>query len=62
MKCRCESDGALVPHELRDLSTEPELAGQVEALRAELRRWQTELGDDQEGQGRLFWEGLAAGD
>ena len=49
------------PQELRDLSGDPACAGQIEALRGELRHWQSELGDDQEGQGGPFWEGFGVG-
>lgn len=48
------------PDELRDLSGDPAHAAQVQALRAQLRRWQTEMEDDQPGQGGPFWEGFGA--
>ena len=48
------------PDELMDLSGDPDRAGEIETLRGELRRWQTELDDDQAGQGGPFWEGFDA--
>ncbi len=45
------------PHELNNLADAPAHADVLERLRHELRRWQTELGDDQPGQGGDFWSG-----
>lgn len=42
------------PHETANLAAEPEYSGILESLRKELRRWQTELGDNQE-MGNQFW-------
>ena len=43
------------PWELRDLSRRPYYYARLAALRDELRRWQTEMDDDQPGQGADFW-------
>jgi len=43
------------PWELSDLSKDPAFADKVTVLRRELRRWQTELGDDRPHQGAAFW-------
>ena len=46
------------PDELRDLSGDAAHAARIASLRQRLRRWQTELGDDQQGQGGPFWAGF----
>ena len=46
------------PWELRDLSRRPYYYARLAALRDELRRWQTEMDDDQPGQGADFWSGF----
>jgi arylsulfatase A-like enzyme len=49
------------PWEVRDLASQPGRARQVDELRTVLRRWQTDLGDNQPGQGETFWRGFGGG-
>ncbi|MCJ7551204.1 MAG: DUF4976 domain-containing protein, partial [Anaerolineae bacterium] len=48
------------PWELHTLAGEPTHQTKVHELRQELRRWQTEMGDNQPGQGADFWAGYDA--
>ena len=48
------------PWELHSLAEEPACQAKVRELREELRRWQTEMGDSQPGQGGDFWAGYDA--
>ncbi|MGC9348991.1 MAG: sulfatase-like hydrolase/transferase [Anaerolineae bacterium] len=46
------------PWELQDLAQRPAYAARRDELREQLKRWQDELGDDQEAQGAHFWAGF----
>jgi arylsulfatase A-like enzyme len=46
------------PWEIRDLSSDPHHTERLRSMRQELRRWRSELGDTQPGQGEPFWQGF----
>ena len=48
------------PWELHNLAEDPAYQARVHELRQELRRWQTEMDDNQSGQGADFWAGYDA--
>jgi len=42
---------------LTNLAADPACGDHVARLRGLLARWRDELGDDQEGMGKEFWDG-----